>query len=118
MEQGKDDRAAVGRRWDNGVSETPLKPTLDEAGIDKNLAKRARILRDKSDAEFEEFIRDTRAEVKLGVPSLWHATLARRPPMRVFVPASSSQPCAVERVREQINALGTVCRQWRQSSRC
>jgi hypothetical protein len=67
MEQGKDDRAGVGRRWDNGVSETPLKPTLDEAGINKNLAKRARILRDKSD---EEFVSDTRAEVKLGVERL------------------------------------------------
>jgi hypothetical protein len=33
------------------------KPTLAEAGIDKNLAHRARILRTKSDAEFEEFIR-------------------------------------------------------------
>jgi hypothetical protein len=37
------------------------------AGIDdKHLADRARKLRAKTDAEFEEFIRDTRAEVKLG----------------------------------------------------
>jgi hypothetical protein len=53
-----------------GFSENPvdLPMTLAAAGIDdKNLAHRARILRTKSDAEFEEFIRDTRAEVKLGV---------------------------------------------------
>jgi hypothetical protein len=56
------------------VIEKPSDPSgnvpLDDAGIDKNLAHRARKLRAKSDAEFEEFIRDTRAEVKLGVERL------------------------------------------------
>jgi hypothetical protein len=41
MADEKDDRASVGRRWDNGLSENPLKPTLSEVGIDKNLANRA-----------------------------------------------------------------------------
>ena len=48
-----------------GSADDPISsPSLAGAGIDKHLADRARKLRDKSDAEFEEFIRDTRAEVK------------------------------------------------------
>jgi hypothetical protein len=49
----------VGRGVIGGVSETPPidRPiTLDEAGIDKNLAKRARELGAKSDEEFRIFL--------------------------------------------------------------
>jgi hypothetical protein len=59
-----------GRKPDIGSAGDPISrpPTLAEAGIDdKNLAHRARQLRAKSDEEFEELIRDTRNEVKLGV---------------------------------------------------
>ena len=70
MDEGKPDRAAVGgdRRVNDGVSKTPSltrlsKPTLIEIGIDKNLAKRARMLRGLSDKEFEAVVKENRAKI-------------------------------------------------------
>jgi hypothetical protein len=63
MEEGKEVRAKVGgdRVKRDGVSETPSsKPTLAEAGIDKNLAKRARLLAKSPADEFERQVGDWR----------------------------------------------------------
>lgn len=51
------ERAGPGRRWDNGVADTPL--TLDDQGIDKNLAKQARRLFSWPEDEFEQFVSKT-----------------------------------------------------------
>jgi N6-adenosine-specific RNA methylase IME4 len=54
-----------GHRFTGGVSETPpAPPTLDEAGIDKNLAKRARRLNSLSNEEFEAMIENVRDDVR------------------------------------------------------
>ena len=46
-----------------GVSDTPVVPTLAEAGIDKNLAKEARELGAFDDDEFEDVIAETRGAI-------------------------------------------------------
>lgn len=48
------------RRNATGVSKTPVAPTLAEAGIDKNLAKRARSLAALGDGVFEKTLADAR----------------------------------------------------------
>jgi N6-adenosine-specific RNA methylase IME4 len=65
MENGKADRAPVGKP-PNGVSETPL-PTLKQAGIDKNLAKRARKLYGFTKKRFALFVMDGRKAISDGV---------------------------------------------------
>ena len=57
---------AQGRRSDLGFSATQVegvKPTLAEAGIDKNLAHRARMLGALSDKEFEAAVKENRAKI-------------------------------------------------------
>jgi len=49
-----------GRPVKSGVSETPVLPTLASQGIDKNLAKQARILGALSDDKFEQAVTDAR----------------------------------------------------------
>jgi N6-adenosine-specific RNA methylase IME4 len=49
-----------GRPVKTGVSETPVLPTLASQGIDKNLAKQARILGALSDDKFEHAVTDAR----------------------------------------------------------
>jgi len=57
-----------GRPKKTGVLETPvLKPTLDGAGIDKNLAKRARKLHALPSADFERVISDGRDAIAPGI---------------------------------------------------
>jgi hypothetical protein len=67
METGKADRAGHGGDRKSKVSEKPLKPTLAEAGIDKNLGNRARKLRDIPDREFEHVISEGREAIERGV---------------------------------------------------
>jgi hypothetical protein len=58
--------AGKGRPSLGGVFETPPKddrPTLTGAGIDKNLAKRARTLGELSDEEFEAAVKENRARI-------------------------------------------------------
>ncbi len=53
-----------GGRPKTGVSETPVsKPTLSEAGIDKNLAKQARCLASIPEQEFEHSLAAWRTHV-------------------------------------------------------
>jgi hypothetical protein len=67
MELGREDRAPEGRRSkNNGVLNTPLKPTLTQVGIDKNLAKRARRLASPSAEEFELQVKDWRGDAEKG----------------------------------------------------
>jgi N6-adenosine-specific RNA methylase IME4 len=60
--------AGRGRPRKGGVAKTPpkkdMRPTLAEAGIDKNLAKRARQLAALSEEEFETLVVDGRADVR------------------------------------------------------
>jgi len=49
-----------GRPRKTGVSATPVLPTLDSQGIDKNLAKQARILGALSEEKFEQAVTDAR----------------------------------------------------------
>ena len=49
-----------GRPVKSGVSETPVLPTLASQGIDKNLAKQARVLGALSDDKFEQAVTDAR----------------------------------------------------------
>jgi N6-adenosine-specific RNA methylase IME4 len=57
---------AQGKRTDLGLSATQVdKPTLAEAGIDKNLAHRARKLASMSETERENLIAEGRADVQL-----------------------------------------------------
>jgi hypothetical protein len=70
MASGKDDRASVGGDRDgksDGFSENPSKPTLAEAGIDKNLANRARRLHALSAPEFERVIAEGREAIERGI---------------------------------------------------
>ena len=60
MENGKDERASVGRG--NGLGRDPLLPTLRELGIGKWLADRARKLSKMTDKEFGLYIVDGRPE--------------------------------------------------------
>jgi N6-adenosine-specific RNA methylase IME4 len=52
-----------GRPSKTGVSETPVLPTLASQGIDKNLAKQARVLGALSDQQFETAVADARDAV-------------------------------------------------------
>ena len=84
-----------------GLSENPQDehPTLAEAGIDKNLAHRARILCALSDDEFIDLVTETRADVRHSAERTVVAraarqekheaiaavrTVAGRPPMRLI----------------------------------
>jgi N6-adenosine-specific RNA methylase IME4 len=49
-----------GRPVESGVSKTPVLPTLASQGIDKNLAKQARVLGSLSDDKFEQAVSDAR----------------------------------------------------------
>ena len=56
----------VGRDASGGIPKNPPEkdvPTLAEAGIDKNLAKRARTFGGLSDEEFEEAVKENRARI-------------------------------------------------------
>lgn len=76
--------AGRGRPNLGGVSDTPPKtddrPTLAEAGIDKNLAKRAREAASMSDFEFEE-TKKTKRKVAL-IPIRRRPSPSRRKPVR------------------------------------
>jgi N6-adenosine-specific RNA methylase IME4 len=50
-----------------GFSENPITPTLAEAGIDKNLANRARKFAAMDETSFSELVADTRDTVQRGV---------------------------------------------------
>jgi N6-adenosine-specific RNA methylase IME4 len=63
MEDGKDERAGHGGDRKSKDSEKPLKPTLAEAGIDKNLAHQARQLAAMTEEEFEHSLTAWRAHV-------------------------------------------------------
>lgn len=63
MDRGKDDRQTRGGQGGK-VSE---KPTLNEAGIDKNLANRARKLHALPAEEFERVVSEGREAVERGV---------------------------------------------------
>jgi hypothetical protein len=64
MDKGKNDRAPLGRK-EKRVFEKPFvpKPTLEEAGIDKNLAHQARSLASMSDRQFEASVEMGRNKV-------------------------------------------------------
>jgi protein gp37 len=68
-----------GGRDSTGVRKTPVdaKPTLAEAGIDKNLAKNARKLARLDAKTFEQVVSDTQEAVKTVVAKTVNATLAR-----------------------------------------
>lgn len=56
MEQGKDDRASHGGNRRSRDPGKPLKPTLAEIGVDKNLAYRARKAAEWDDESFEVWL--------------------------------------------------------------
>ena len=56
-----------GRPPKTGVSDTPVLPTLASQGIDKNLAKQARALRDVAEDDFEASVARTREAVQRAV---------------------------------------------------
>jgi hypothetical protein len=58
--------AKAGRRPKNRVSEKPDLPTLEEAGIDKNLAHRARSAAAMSEQDFEEGVNELRDDILSG----------------------------------------------------
>jgi hypothetical protein len=65
MAEGADDRAPEGgtganQHMQRGSRNPVARPTLSQLGIDKNLAKRARVLASSSSAEFERQVRDYR----------------------------------------------------------
>lgn len=66
MEVGRNDRSGHGGDRKSRGLENPLKPTLDEAGIDKNLAKRARKLAAIPEKEFERVITEGREATERG----------------------------------------------------
>jgi N6-adenosine-specific RNA methylase IME4 len=63
MAKGKGQRAPEGRPRKNGLLENPF-PTLKQAGIDKNLADRARKLHALPEKDFEELVTEGRADVR------------------------------------------------------
>jgi hypothetical protein len=63
MEEGKDQRAGQGGDRRSKDSKKPLKPTLDEAGIDKNLAHRARSAAAMSDEAFADHVEMSRGGI-------------------------------------------------------
>jgi len=63
LEAGRADRASQGGDRRSRDSKNPLKPTLKEAGIDKNLAKRARTAAKRPEKIFEEDVRWHREQI-------------------------------------------------------
>jgi len=70
MEDAKQDRAAVGgdrpSRSDfnfDGIPETPSKPTLDQIGIDKNLARRARTAAAIPEDQYKNLVAEGRGRI-------------------------------------------------------
>ena len=64
MESGRGDRVGHGGDRKSRVENGPLKPTLAEAGIDKNLANRARKLNTLSKENFENLITEGRKDAR------------------------------------------------------
>ncbi len=77
MADGRDDRANIGRPQ-KLVSEKLIKPTLKQAGIDANLADRARKLAAMPAAEFEQHVVEGREDVQRSVERSVLSTINRQ----------------------------------------
>jgi N6-adenosine-specific RNA methylase IME4 len=77
MENGKADRASVGRPTKNGSAANPF-PTLRDGDISKRLADQARKLYGLPLKEFKVFIIDGRADVERSIERTTFAAMRRR----------------------------------------